>query len=91
MASFDKKLKISKTDTYTYTVRKEWLGDETITSHSVYVDTKLINNNSSVIDNVIGVSVTGVAAGGSVVHFEWATSGGRDDCENVILKVIDDC
>ena len=91
MAAFDKPLKVSKVDTYTFTVPKQWLADESIVSHSVAVDSKLALNASAVIDNVIGASITGVSTGGSIIHFEYETTTGRTDCEKHVVKVIDDC
>lgn len=90
-STFQKSLSISKTDTYTYTIPKEWLGDETITNHSVTVDNKVVKNNSSVTNNVIGVSLTGDALGDSKVVFDFTTSGGRSDCITLTVKVIAAC
>lgn len=89
--TYEKRLVVGNTDTYTYTVDSAWLGGETISSHTVTVDALVTKNNSSVSDNVIGVSLTGVSTGGSQVHFEWTTSDGRDDCKTVILVVTDSC
>ena len=91
MATFEKPLTIGKTDTYTYTVPSEWLGSDTITAHDVIVDALVTKNNSGVTSNVIAVSISGVTAGNSVVHFDYTTSGGRTDCATVTVVVTADC
>ena len=91
MATFPKPLTIGKTDTYTYTVPSLWLAGDTLAAHDVTVDAKVTKNNSGVTDNVIAVSVTGVTAGSSEVHFDYTTGDGRTDCAKVTVKVIADC
>lgn len=92
MAVYEKRLSVGKVDTYTYTVNQEWLGTETITSHLVTVDGVIVQKNSSgVTGNVIGVSLTSLSSGGTQIHFEWETSGGRSDCKNNTLICIDGC
>lgn len=86
-----KPLTVGKVDTYTYTVPLAWLAGESITSHTVTVDALVISNSSGVAANVIGVSLTGVTAGISTLHFDYTTSGGRSDCEEYLLKVTDEC
>lgn len=88
---FEKRLVVGKTDTYTYTVNTQWLGSETITSHTVTVDGKVTKNSSGVTDNVIGVSLTGVSTGASEIHFDYTTSGNRTDCKTIILVLVDNC
>ncbi len=89
---FEKRLSVGNTDTYTYTVDSAWLGAETISTHNVIVDGVTVQKNSSgVTDNVIGVSLTALASGGSQIEYEWTTSGGRSDCKTVILVVVDSC
>lgn len=89
--TYEKRLVVGNTDTYTFTVDSAWLGSDTITSHNVTVDGLVTKNASSVDGNVIGVSLTGVATGGSLVHFEWTTSDSRTDCKTVVLVVVDSC
>ena len=91
MASFEKKLHVTKTDTYSLTVSSEWLEGETITSHAITVPSQVTLNSSGIIDAAIYVSVTGVAAGSAPIHFEWVTTSGRSDCMKVNVKVIADC
>ena len=91
MATFEKGLHVSKVDTYTYTVPAEWLGSETLSSHDVTVGPEVTKNSSGVTGNVIGVSLTGLSTGNSVLHFEYTTSGGRSDCATATVKVISDC
>lgn len=88
---YEKNLSVGNTDTYTYTVNANWLGSETIASHSVTADSSLTVNSSSVDGNVIGASLTATAEAGNQVHFEWTTSGGRSDCKTVILVSVDNC
>ena len=88
---FEKPIVVGKTDTYTCTIDLDWLGDETIVSHSVTVDGLVVKNLSTVSDNVIAVSVTGITAGRSIVVCEWVTSEGRSDCQSGILTVADSC
>lgn len=89
--TFQKPITVGKTDSYTYTVNTQWLSGETIISHEVTVDAKVVKNNSSVNNNVIGVSLTGVSKGSVEMIFEYITSGGRSDCAKVILIVSSDC
>ncbi len=92
MATYEKRLGVGNTDTYTHTIEPSWLGEETIASHVVTVDgVKLQKNSSGVTGNAIGVSLTALMSGGNQVHFEWETSGGRSDCANNILICIDGC
>lgn len=89
--TFQKPLTIGKTDSYTFTVNAQWLNGETIISHNVIVDTKVIKNNSGVNNNVIGVSLTGVSKGSVEMCFEYETSDGRSDCAKTQLIVTDNC
>ena len=91
MATAEKPLTIGKTDTYTYTVPLAWLGGDTIVAHDVTVDALVIKNNSGVSGNVIAVSITGVTAGSSELHFDYTTGDGRTDCAKFTVKVTADC
>lgn len=89
--TFQKSIKVGNTDTYTYTVPKEWLGNELITSHSVIVDDKVTKNTSAVTDNVVGVSLTATKIGSSKIIFRYSTGTGRSDCVSLAINVTDEC
>lgn len=86
-----KPLTISKIDNYTYTVPKKWLGSEIINSLVVTVDEKVTKNASGIINNALGVSITGLVAGDSYIKFDYTTDGGRSDCASIIVKVTAEC
>ena len=46
MATYEKRLGVGNTDTYTHTVDPSWLGEETIASHVVTVDGVKLQKNS---------------------------------------------
>lgn len=86
----EKPLKVGKTDTYSLSVNTTWLNGETINSATVTVDNTYITDGAvSIVDNVIYVFLTGVAAKASVeVHFDYATAT-RSDCDYIIVSVED--
>lgn len=90
MFTVEKELKVAKTDTYSLTVSTVWLGVETILSAVITVDgAKVTYNSQSIVDNIIYMSLTGVATGSTAVHIDYTTAT-RTDCDSFRL-VIGEC
>lgn len=90
MATFERELKVSKTDSYEIDVGG-WLSTEAVTSLTVTEST----GNATVISSEIAgallqVLVLGVAEGNAILTFEYATAT-RSNCYNATVKVIADC
>ena len=86
----DKPLKVGKTDSYSLTVSTQWLGGETILSATATSDNAFITVGAvNIVDNVIYVYLTGVAAKNRVeVHFNYATAT-RTDCDYILVNVAE--
>lgn len=91
MAAFARRLKVSKTDSFTLDV-SAWLGDESILTLNVTEQaTSLVTIGASVFDGGnLTVLLTGVATGAAEVHFDYTTAT-RSDCYKSTVIVIDDC
>lgn len=90
MATFERKLKVSKTDAYVLDV-SDWASTETITSLTVADDTGLTTVGASQIDGTnLEVLLTGVSVGSAEIHFQFTTAT-RSNCSKETVKVIADC
>lgn len=90
MQIVEKELKVGKTDTYSLTVSSAWLASEAIDSATVTADNAKVSYISqNIVDNVIFVSLMGVSAGDTVIHFDYTTPT-RTDCDAFIL-ILSDC
>lgn len=90
MAAFDRRLKVSKVDSFTIDA-SSWAGDETITTLTVSNTDGLVTVGAYLINGTsLSVLLTGVTTGAAEVHFEYATAT-RSDCYKAIVIVIDDC
>lgn len=90
MATFERKLKVTKTDAFQINVA-EWLAGEVILSLSVSDQSGLTTVGSNQIDGaLLSVLLTGVVTGNAEIHFTYSTAT-RSDCAETIVKVIEDC
>lgn len=88
----EKAVRVGKPMIHTVTVPAKSLGGTPITSHNVTSDQGISVGSTGVIDNVIGMSLTGVSAGFSDVHVSWSWDGGnQSDCETIRFFVEEDC
>ena len=90
MATFERKLKVSKTEAYEVDV-SSWAGAESITSLIVTESTGNATVVSSEVQgSLLQVLVTGVIVGDAILTFEYSTTT-RNDCYKATVKVISDC
>lgn len=90
MAAFERRLKVSKTDTFTIDV-SAWAGDEAITSLVVSQTGALVTIGASTFGNgLLTVSLTGASTGAAEIHYDYTTAT-RSDCYKAIVAVVDDC
>lgn len=90
MATFKRKLKVSKTDAYVLNV-SSWLASEAITAFTVTPQSGLLSIGATSIDGGdLKFLATGITAGAEELHFEYTTAT-RSDCYVANLNVIDDC
>lgn len=91
-ASVEKKLVVGKTDDYFYPVDPSWLNGNTISSRTITPPSNVTLVEHAVSQaGVIRMRLTGVSAGGDLIHIEWVTSDGRSDCAKATIVVIEDC
>lgn len=90
MATFKRRLKVSKTDAYVLNVAS-WADSEAITSFTVTPQNALVTIGTTSIDGgELKLLATGLATGSEELHFEYTTAT-RSDCYVANLNVIDDC
>lgn len=90
MATFKRKLKVSKTDAYVLNV-SSWLSSEEITSFTVTPQNSLLSIGATSIDGGdLKFLAAGIVTGAEELHFEYTTAT-RSDCYVATLNVIDDC
>lgn len=90
MATFERKLKVTKTDAYEINVT-DWLESETILSLSVVDDSGLTTVGTSASNGgLLSVLLTGLTIGNADIHFTFSTAT-RTDCYKATVKVIADC
>ena len=87
--AFQKQLRVSKTERYTFDL-VAWLNGETIASAVVTSDDKTTLSAADISGGIIGWFATGVTKGVSLVHIEYTTAT-RSDCQSLKIVVIDDC
>ena len=90
MATFKRKLKVSKTDAYVLNV-SSWSATEQVTSFTVTPRNGLLSIGATSIEGgKIKFLATGIATGAEELHIEYTTAT-RSDCYVATLNVTDDC
>lgn len=90
MSTFERTLKVGKTDAYSLDV-SEWANSEDLISFSASDSTGSLTIVSSEIDGTeLQLLVTGLAIGTAKVEMEFATAT-RSDCTIVNIRVIAGC
>jgi hypothetical protein len=90
MSTFERKLKVTKTDAYELDVGS-WANGEAVIIDGI-TDAAGFTSvvASEVSGSVISVLLNGVSVGRAEVHFEYSTAT-RSDCNVAYVNVIADC
>ena len=90
MATFPRKLRISKREAYQLDV-SEWLAGESVSSLTVDTDSSFLTVEATQIDgSLLKCICQGVSVGNAELHFQFTTAT-RSNCDKATVKVIDDC
>lgn len=91
MDTFDRELKVNKTDAYAIDICL-WLGGDTVNSFSVTDESGgLVTVGGTSIDGTcLNVLLTGVTEGLAEIHFTYSTLS-RTDCYVAFVNVVGDC
>ncbi len=89
MATFERPLKIGKTDNFTFTLSDDYLDEEVITSATVVAEEEHLSVDAvNTTDSVISALCTGISLGNVQLHYTWTTAT-RSGCETHIVKVVE--
>ena len=90
MSTFERKLKVTKTDAYEIDV-SSWAGVEAVIIDGITDATGFASIVASEVSgSVISVLLNGVSVGRAEIHFEYSTAT-RSDCHVAYVNVIADC
>ncbi len=90
MATFERKLKVSKTDAFEVNV-SSWANGEALSIDGITDSTGLTSVVSSTVSGgIISVLLTGIGVGTAKIHFEYSTPT-RSNCYVATLNVIEGC